>query len=360
MSKSRHLRLVRFPDIQLGNGPRWLIKNLIPLYGLVLVWGSPKTGKSFWLFDALMHVVLGRSYRGLRVTQGPVVYVVAEGAEGFKSRVEAFRQHKMDAAEDGCDFLILPARLDAIADQERLINLIKQELGTRKPIAVAFDTVARTLNGPENSNDAMGEYVDAMDAVRDAFQCAVIMVHHSGVDGNRPRGASCLTGAVDAQLAVRRHGNGVISVLVDEMKDGPDGAVFHSRLEKVVVGTDEDGEDITSCIVSDLDGESISYTQEPRVSPQAARAYDILRELIDEEGVPPPEGGDLPESVSGVSRKLWRDRCKMAELAGSKDVEAFKKAFLRSRKALLEASLIGIKDENFVYLMGGQEPFSPM
>src|SRR5262245_5907657 len=68
------IKLVPFKEIALGTERRYLVKGLIPHPGLSLVWGPPKSGKSFWTFDLVMHVALGREYRGRRVLQGPVVY----------------------------------------------------------------------------------------------------------------------------------------------------------------------------------------------------------------------------------------------------------------------------------------------
>ena len=43
----------------------------------------------------------------------------------------------------------------------------------------------------------MGAYRDAADRLREEFRCAVIIIHHCGIDATRPRGHSSLTGAVD-------------------------------------------------------------------------------------------------------------------------------------------------------------------
>ena len=63
----------------------------------------------------------------------------------------------------------------------------------------------------------MTAYVQAADAVREAFGCAVVLIHHCGVDGTRPRGHTSLTGACDAQLAVKRDGSGIITCTVEYM-----------------------------------------------------------------------------------------------------------------------------------------------
>src|SRR5262245_17118727 len=63
----RRFKLTRFSEIPWSPVANYLIKDLIPREGLIVVWGPPKCGKSFWTFDALMHVALGRKYRGRRV-----------------------------------------------------------------------------------------------------------------------------------------------------------------------------------------------------------------------------------------------------------------------------------------------------
>jgi len=49
-SKAR-FHLTRFRDIAITEGVAYLVKDLIPTNGLVVVWGPPKCGKSFWMFD---------------------------------------------------------------------------------------------------------------------------------------------------------------------------------------------------------------------------------------------------------------------------------------------------------------------
>src|SRR5215204_6338233 len=82
-------KLKPFAELTVGSESVYLVKGLIPRTGLTVVWGPPKCGKSFWVFDVAMHVALGWDYRGRRVRQGPVVYFAFEGAHGFNGRAEA-------------------------------------------------------------------------------------------------------------------------------------------------------------------------------------------------------------------------------------------------------------------------------
>jgi hypothetical protein len=62
--------LVRFTDIALTTAARCIVEDLIPRESLVVCWGPPKCGKSFWIFDLVMHVARGCEYRGKTVEQG--------------------------------------------------------------------------------------------------------------------------------------------------------------------------------------------------------------------------------------------------------------------------------------------------
>jgi hypothetical protein len=249
----RGVHLVPFEEITLSTARRYLVKGLIPRVGMTVVWGPPKCGKSFWAFDLMMHVALGWQYRGRRVNQGAVVYCAFEGQTGIEQRVEAFRLTCLDGHTAAVPFYLEPVTLDLVRDQSALIAAIRHSLGDVMPVAVTLDTLNRSLAGSESSDQDMSAYVRAADAIREAFQCAVIIVHHCGHDGVRPRGHSSLAGALDAQLAVKRDGANNILVEVELMKDGAQGDIIASRLEVVTVGTDEDGDAITSCVVIELD-----------------------------------------------------------------------------------------------------------
>src|SRR5262249_60450326 len=94
--EARHERqrfqLRRFDELKIGTERPYLVKGLIPRTGLVVAWGPPKCGKSFWTFDLTLHIALGREYRGRRVQQGPTVYCAFEGGGGYNARAEAFRK----------------------------------------------------------------------------------------------------------------------------------------------------------------------------------------------------------------------------------------------------------------------------
>lgn len=142
-----------------------------------------------------------------------------------------------------------------------------------------------------------------------------------------------------------------IVLTVEHMKDGPDGAILGFELVPVTLGKDADGDDLTSCVVRPTAASTFGDCRGPDLNPQTRLALTILRESILEHGEGPEPDDDVPENTKGVSRRLWRARCKERGLCKDGGEEAFKKAFSRARIALVEAGLIAISDGGYVYLM---------
>ena len=269
--------LIAFKDIRPTADPPYLIKGLVPREGLTVEWGAPKSGKSFQAFDMAMSVALGRDYRARRVQQGPVVYIAAEGATGLRGRVEAYRRHHGIDHQEPVPFYIVPDALDLTTDAAALIASIRQTLGESRPALVVLDTLNRSLAGSENDPADMGAYIRAADSIRETFTCAVLVVHHCGTEGSRPRGHTSLTGAADAQLAVKRTADSTITTTVEWMKDGPEGDMLYSRLEVVNVGQDHDGDEITSCVILEADPPT-SPDQGRKMTPNQQTMLTILQE----------------------------------------------------------------------------------
>jgi AAA domain/Toprim-like len=166
--------LLPFDQLKPGTARNYLVKGVLPRVGLCVAWGPPKCGKSFWFFDLLLHVALGWKYRDKLVQQGVVIYCAFEGAEGFKARAEAFRRKHKLAEDQGVPLYIMPMRMDLVRDHQGLIAAIREQLPEGvHPAAVGLDTLNRSLTGSESSDEDMSAYVNAADAIREAFTCFV-------------------------------------------------------------------------------------------------------------------------------------------------------------------------------------------
>jgi hypothetical protein len=341
------IRLIAFADLKPGIEPEYLVVGLIPRRGLTVVWGPPKSGKSFWVTDLMLHVALGREYRGRAVQPGGVIYCAFEGVAGYGKRAEAFRLRHLSEHVGEVPFHLVAQPLSFAREHQELIAAIRRTLGFNvKPAAVVLDTLNRSLAGSENDDEAMTAYIRAADAIRAAFRCAVVIIHHCGVDGSRPRGHTSLTGAVDAQLAVKRDTAGNVIVEVEWMKDGSeDGAKVASRLESVEVATDSTGQPITSCVVVPADDMPATKPAKPARMPKAAAtALRALGEAIGELGEVPPASNHIPPATKAVTLAQWRDYTYRRGISTSERPRANQLAFQRAADHLISIEAVAVWD----------------
>jgi hypothetical protein len=334
----RGFPLTAFADIKLDTERRnYLVKGLLASTGLSVIWGPPKCGKSFWAADLGLHIALGWKYRGRRVQQAIVVYVALEGQSGFPARIEAFKQHH---GITDAPFYLVTVRLNLIADAVALVASIKEQLGDILPGVVFIDTLNRSLVGSESKDEDMAKYLGAAELVTQELQCAVAIVHHCGIDATRPRGHTSLSGSVESQLAVKRGGGGEVIVTVELAKDFAEGAEFVSRLEQVDVGTDPDGDQITSLVVLESDNAEPT-AQKRKISGAKKIALDVLQKAIDDAAEQPPASNHIPPNTRTTRVETWRAYAYQSSITDSDNQTSKQRAFVRAAKALSEANLIG-------------------
>ena len=328
--------LVRHSQISLGSAAVYLVDKIIPRVGVTAVWGQPKCGKTFITHDLSMHVALGWQYRGRRVKPGIVVYLAAEGATGFRARVEAFRRERLSEQDDP-PFFMIDASPSLIKVHEELIRSIRIGLEEGAPVLVVIDTLNRTFEGSESSDEDMTAYVNAAHALKTAFQCAVIIVHHSGLDASRMRGHTSLLGAVDASISIKRDPADNIVMTIEAAKDGPAGEEITSRLQVVDVGTDEDGETISSCVIEPVEAQARpAQGPKPKAPTKSGKtALDAIRMAIAEVGIVPPAAEHIPPSVKCVTIEQWRTYAYQKGISASGEPRAKQQAFKRASAELI-------------------------
>jgi hypothetical protein len=340
-------KLIRFSDIELGIDRAYLVKGLIPKDSLTVVYGSPKCGKTFWTFDLGMHIALGREYRGHLVEYGSVVYIASEGQRGLTARAVAFQKKRM-TPEDDPPFHLLATRLDLVNDVDVLGVDIASQLGAGKCSAIVIDTLNRTFKGSESKDEDMTAYIRAADKLRERFGCAVIIIHHCGISDTRPRGHTSLTGAVDAQIAVKRDALDQIVATVEWMKDGPEGEEIVSRLNVVEVGINEDGDPITSCVIEPVDARA--STPKPAKKPTGAASVGLeqLKNCMADHAVDLPASNHIPKGARGVTLFEWRGYLQKAGVINEEG--SYREQFKRIRVTLQSGGFIGVWDE-FVWVV---------
>lgn len=246
-------------DDQLGTieKPDWLIDGILPTRSLGVVHGQPGAGKTFLVLDWAMCVAEGHKWLGRAVQQGPVVYVLAEGWHGLNGRVSAWKMHNGVMSDDrsGVAFLGQPIRL--IDPRDIMAFGDSVEATGVYPCLVVIDTLARNSTGiDENSAKEMGQIISNCDQLRQRFDCAVLLVHHStkgGLSAPTLRGSSALNGAADTVVSVKQGEGDDQGFLVVGCEKQKDFAPFSPMKFRLVP--------VENSVVMSLDGHSRTIKQ---------------------------------------------------------------------------------------------------
>ena len=280
-----------------AKGLPWIIKDVLPQAALAVVYGASGSGKTFAVTDLVMAVARGEPWRGKRVKQMPVAYIVAEGAGGFRKRVYAYGHHH------GVDLTAVPMHVLGDApnllesrDAKELIRAL-QAIG---PVGVVVvDTLAQTTPGAnENAGEDMGKALNHCKRIHAATGALVLLVHHSGKDQAKgARGWSGLKGACDAEIEVLRGPTGR-KLSLTKAKDGVDGLEWGFDLDVVTLGLDEDGDEITSCVVRETEVPKAALTRV--LGPNETVVNAVIQEFAKAQS----EGIEIAAVVAEAARRM--------------------------------------------------------
>jgi RecA-family ATPase len=175
-------RLLDEAELNALPNPRWLVDGVVPEGGFIELHGPPGSYKSFLAVDLAMSVATGSEWAGRPVKQGPVVYVAAEGASGYKLRVASWRLAN-GADEPAPVYFVTEAvqLLDSQATGAFLSAIRERE---PQPALVVIDTLSRCFVGEdENSAKSMSRLIAAVDRLRGETGATVLLVHHTNKTG---------------------------------------------------------------------------------------------------------------------------------------------------------------------------------
>jgi len=227
----------------------WLIKGVLPAADIVTIFGASGSGKSFIVLEMAACIALGTPWRGRKVKKGRVVVIAAEGSGSYGKRIKALAQHLGVSPKDlDIGVVIVPPNLMEEGDVTELAASIK---AVGDVSLIVIDTFAQVTPGAnENGAEDMGRALSNVRVLRTATGATVELVHHAGKDAHRgSRGWSGIRAAVDAELEVTRdEDSGARQIRTSKQKDGEDGLKWGFKLETVLLGFDDDGDEITSCV----------------------------------------------------------------------------------------------------------------
>lgn len=282
----------------------WLIDDWLPATGIAAVYGHPGSGKSFLVLDMAAAVASGTEWAGRHVERGLVVYVVAEGQTGFRNRLFAMQQAGRIAPD--APFVFIPTPIDMQAPDGDLqtlmetIHKVAEQAGV-SPAMLVIDTLSKTFGAGKENTDDMASYVANCQRVSSAFDCLTVVVHHRPKDSESRdlRGHSSLRGGIETTILVEA--GEVKTATTLKQKDGEDNMIVRFRLERIVIGEDKRGKEISTCLTEVVEGGPPSQQKDPRDTRKARltghkkTALRAIEDAVATDGTEPP--ADIPSEM---------------------------------------------------------------
>ena len=293
---------------------RYIVKRVIDDGELSFWYGDSGTMKSFIISDLLFHVALGWDWHGFKVSEPVgVLVVLGEGQAGYRRRIHGLHI-KYGISDAPIHIWDSPIALDTEADTlASAIEAAERSMGIPVRLVV-MDTFSLMLGDLEESSNR-----DVSIALRNLRQAAggraVALIHHTGHgDKSRERGAYQIRANADARFLVNRDEDGkgrVLTISCEKRKDGECFDPFHLSYEVVKVGSDMDGEDITTCVIVPTELEPIGNGAAKRNKPRdyLAIAMQVTgsnqREIVRKQFVSLYDGSD--DAKKKAFNRAWNE-----------------------------------------------------
>jgi Bifunctional DNA primase/polymerase, N-terminal/AAA domain len=348
------LPLTLFDDVGNYANKSWLLKGAIAK-GETSMWiAPPKKLKSALMTDISICIASGTDWRGYRSKETcGVVYFAFERGDLVKRRFDAHRKRDgwtglpiaisgklINIMDPGCVGVLVATIRDA-----------EKRTGHGAGFAV-IDTFAKGIaagGGDENQAKDLGRALANLRLVQEQTGVHIAIVHHTGKDEKKgARGSNAQVGDVDVLVQIA--GDDVKVATVTGANDQAEGELTKFKGEKAVLNVDEDGDEVTTWIISQEDCGSADVGSNKPLKGRQLRAMNLLINAINDVGKPAPASCP-PGVVKVVTIEQWKEYCQRGDLTdgGAKTTDAFRSAFNNAKTELANKMKIGI-DNGLVWI----------
>lgn len=276
------LKLTYFDDCGKTALRRWILKGIIAR-GESSGWVAPPgAGKSALLTEISIHCAAKIDWRGHRAKEacGVVVFALERG-DLFKRRLDFYRQrdnlHGLPiAVVDVVVDLLNPACVETIV---ATVREAERNFGCGAGMLV-FDTYNKGIAAGGGDEDKARDQNRAAANLRQVHsrlenKAHIALVGHTGKDESRgARGSNAHLGDVDVMTQIS--GDAVKTAAVVKGNDQAERTLAVFKMEVVETGRDEDGEAVTTSIVSADHVEAEPRTKKEKLTPNQQTLFGML------------------------------------------------------------------------------------
>jgi|GEM_PF-1520474 len=153
----------------------WIIKNLFPKYGLVILAGKAGVGKSFLSLHLAHCVASGESFLGILpiLASGKVLIIDNENYPGiYRQRVEALKMNPLD----GIDVAVME---NFFLDREKCLKWLEGVLEENRYRLIIFDAWTNLVSKTdENKATDVSHVLSRLRKISYDHECCLVLIHH--------------------------------------------------------------------------------------------------------------------------------------------------------------------------------------
>lgn len=190
-----------FTRLPLAKSPYYL-KDFLPKQGKMIIYGQPKSGKSFLCLQLARSIVNELPFLGMPTHSGRVLYLQ------FELGMEIL-QHRMKMTGQDYSGVYVGTTFGMKLDTASGKDMLKKAVEEVQPNVVILDPLYKVLKGDEKEAHDMLVVLDFLDDLIDAWRTELglsfVIMHHPGKDLSRGgRGSSVLEDWVDSYVEMTK------------------------------------------------------------------------------------------------------------------------------------------------------------
>jgi hypothetical protein len=223
--------------VELKDDPsKWIVPNMIPRVGRVIVYGVGSAYKSSVMFDTSIAVASGGALlERMPVVRsfGPVILLSCEGSiYTNRDRLMAFMRSRN----------VLPSSVRLFYGQQPLelrrdegANALTRMVELIRPAMVVIDPLVSFFGGNENDTEQVTAFTRRLDKLIQQYEFALVIIHHAN-KASEIRGSSALQAWTDGLIKLELTRNAeipsfpekkdLITVRAEKQRDGEVGCLF--------------------------------------------------------------------------------------------------------------------------------------
>jgi hypothetical protein len=267
--------IMNLPDIL------WLVYGLLVQEGMSMIFGKSGDTKSFLALH--LALCLAHKINFFNISSDydhkiPVVYNALEGVYGLKNRIDGWHKAHGLPFVDNFYGQHNDLFLNDNKSVDRFIDLLKS-IDFKKGLII-IDTYNNATPGIEEN--ASGQYglVNAnIKRITRTFKSHVLVVHHTGKDGEDYRGTSAMGGAMDTIIKVTKTADNYAQWNVVKSKESEVGLTMKYKLHIKDLGLNSKGKSKSTLTIEEL-GVTKMKGERQKLGAKQQFVYDLIKERI--------------------------------------------------------------------------------